>query len=402
MLDYSRHYLDVDYTKHLLNGMALHKLNVLHMHLSDDDGWRIEIRKYPKLTEIGAWRGTQCPLPNTRPGETFARYGGFFTQDQIREIVAYAARLHINIMPEIDLPGHSLALCTAYPEVRPVTTNVAPSGRGRGGNNVISPAKESNYAMIDDILGELAALFPFDYVHIGGDEVNYNSWKDCPEIQDLMQREKLAALRDAQVYFTKRLEDILARHHKLMIGWNEILNDKLRRSTAILSWTGTAPGYQAARQGFPVVMAPGPHCYFDMGYAQGYDEPPSLSWAGQIDLERCYAFDPLAEKGLTAEQSQKFLGVQACLWSEARDSLESQERLARLENRRRNRRLQDIPPPLRLGRDGLDAPGFAQHCRLARAPRPAPLAAEAGGHRLPRADAGRRGGRRHDPYSASL
>ncbi len=197
-----------------------------------------------------------------------------------------------------------------------MTTNVAPSGRGRGGNNVISPAKESNYAMIDDILGELAALFPFDYVHIGGDEVNYNSWKDCPEIQDLMRREKLAALRDAQVYFTKRLEDILARHHKLMIGWNKILNDKFRRSTAILSWTGTAPGYQAARQGFPVVMAPGPHCYFDMGYAQGYDEPPSLSWAGQIDLERCYAFDPLAEKGLTAEQSQKFLGVQACLWSE--------------------------------------------------------------------------------------
>ncbi len=315
MLDYSRHFFDVAYTKHLLDGMALHKLNVLHMHLSDDDGWRIEIRKYPMLTEIGAWRGTQCLVPNTRPGETFARYGGYLTQDQIREIVAYAARLHVNIMPELDMPGHSLALCTSYPEVCPLSKSGAQRPPGHGGD-VISPAKESNYAMIDDILGELAAIFPFDYIHIGGDEVNHNAWKDCPEIKAFLKREKIANLHDAQVYSTKRLEGILARHHKQMIGWNEILNDKLQRSTAIMSWTGVGPGYQAVRMGFPVVLAPGPHCYFDMGYPQSHDEPPAHSWAGKIDVARCYAFDPTAEKGLTDEQSQKILGVHACLWAE--------------------------------------------------------------------------------------
>ncbi len=307
MLDYSRHFFDLDYTLHLLDAMAMHKLNVFHMHLADDDGWRIEIKKYPKLTEVGAWRGTKCALPNTRPGETFQRYGGFFTQDQIRQIVAHAARLHINVMPEIVLPGHSLALCTAYPAVRPTK---GPEG------NAISPAKEANYAMVDDIMGELAALFPFDVIHIGGDEVNHDLWKDCPEIKAFMQREKITTLAAAQVYFTKRLEGILAKRHKHMIGWNEILNDGLQRSTKIMSWTGTEPGYRAARMGFPVVMAPAQHVYFDMLYPEANDEPPALDWAGATDNARCYAFDPLGDKGLTTGQSQQIEGVHGCLWSE--------------------------------------------------------------------------------------
>ena len=396
MLDYSRHFFDVDYSKHLLDGMALHKLNVLHIHLSDDDGWRIEIRKYPKLTTIGAWRGTQCPLPN-RPGETHTRYGGFLTQDQIREIVAYAARLHVNIMPEIDLPGHSLALCTAYPETSPLTENGAPKAQGQTGN-VISPAKESNYAMIDDIMGELAALFPFDYIHIGGDEVNPNAWKDCPEIRAFLKREKIASPHDAQVYFTKRLEGILAKHHKQMIGWNEILNDELQRSTAIMSWTGVGPGYQAARTGFPVVMAPGPHCYFDMAYPQGYDEPPAHSWAGKIDVERCYAFDPLAEKGLTAEQSQKFLGVHACLWSEFVTPWKAKNGWLDLKTAGETADYKTYPRLCALAEMGW-TPQTVQHYRVRPATRPAPHASEACRHHLPRTDAGRRGPRKLDRYS---
>ncbi len=307
MLDYSRHFFDVAYTKHLLDAMAMNKLNVLHMHLADDEGWRVEIKKYPKLTEIGAWRGTECKLPN-RAGEKFARYGGFFTQDDIREIVAYAAKLHINIMPEVDLPGHALAICTAYPETLP-GEGTGPKGARRHSGNVISPADEATYAMIDDIYGEFAALFPFDYVHVGGDEVNHNVWKDAPEVKQLMEREKIDSLHGVQVYFTKRLETILAKHKKQMIGWNEILNERLERSTGIMSWTGVGPGYQAVRMGFPVVMAASPHYYFDMGYPEAVDEPPAMYWAGAIDARRCYAFDPLGEKGLTSEQAQRIKGV---------------------------------------------------------------------------------------------
>lgn len=316
MLDYSRHFFGVEYTKHLLDAMAMQKLNVFHMHLTDDDGWRVEIKKYPKLTDLGAWRGTKCQLPNTRKGETHERYGGFFTQEQIRDIVAYAARLHINVMPEVDLPGHALAICTAYPETAPTAGGAEAVSEQGHKRNAISPAKESNYVMVDDIIAELAALFPFDYIHIGGDEVNHAMWKDCPEIKALIEREKLGGLGGAQVYFTKRLEQILAKRHKKMIGWNEIMNDKLDRTTAIMSWIGTGPGYQAAKMGFPVIMAPGPHAYFDMSYPGGSDEPPAHWWAGAVGVERCYAFDPLGEKGLNPEQAGRIQGVHACLWTE--------------------------------------------------------------------------------------
>ncbi len=316
MLDFSRHFFDVEYTKHLLDAMAMNKLNVLHMHLADDDGWRIEIRKYPKLTEIGAWRGTKCAVPNTRPGETFERYGGFFTQDQIRELVAYAERLHINLMPELDFPGHSLAMCTVYPETKPNVSSGATSVQGHS-DDALSPAKEANYKMLDDIFAELASLFPFEYVHIGGDEVNHNLWKDDPEIKEFMAREKIGNLHDAQVYFTKRMEVILASHNKKMIGWNEITSPKLERTTGIMAWTGAGAGYNAARMGFPVVMAPGQRCYFDMPFPDAHDEPPSLGWAGPVSTESCYDFDPMGEdKQLDADQTKRIFGVQACLWSE--------------------------------------------------------------------------------------
>ncbi len=315
MLDYSRHFFDVEYTKHLLDAMAINKLNIFHMHLTDDDGWRVEIKKYPKLTEIGGWRGTDCVLPNTRKGETFKRYGGFLSQDDIREIVAYAAKLHINVMPEIDLPGHCLAVCTAYPETLPSKMPDSVSVQGHKAN-AISPAKESNYEMVADIIGEIAEIFPFEYVHIGGDEVNHGLWKECPEIKAFMSKNNIGNLRGAQVHFTKRLEVILADYDKKMIGWNEIMNDKLERTTGIMSWIGTGPGYHAAKRGFPVVMSPGPHTYFDMSYVGAHDEPPSHWWAGPVDSARCYAFDPLGNPGLNADQAKNIIGIHSCLWTE--------------------------------------------------------------------------------------
>ena len=198
MLDDSRHFLGAEFVKRLIDLMAMHKLNLLHWHLSDDDGFRIEIKSYPKLTEVGGWRGTQCKLPNTQRGEKLARYGGFYTQEQIRDIVAYAAARHVNIMPEIDIPGHSGAAAVAYPEIL---------CEGKTTGHVWCVGREENYKMLDRMVGELAELFPFEYIHIGGDEVNHRAWAGCPRCKALMEREnyrRWATFRAISSTATKR------------------------------------------------------------------------------------------------------------------------------------------------------------------------------------------------------
>lgn len=316
MLDVSRHFFSIDYLKKLVDDMAACKLNLLQLHLTDDDGWRVEIKKYPKLTEVGAWRGTACTLPNTRQGETHARYGGFYTQRQLKELVAYAKARNIEIMPEVDLPGHALAIAKAYPQTLPSKLSDAVSAQGFSAN-AISPAKEPNYQMIDDIIGEIASIFPFAYIHIGGDEVNHKVWEVCPEIKQLMEKEKLANLHQVQVHFTRRLEGILAKHARKMIGWQEIADDRLNKQTAIMAWIGPEPGWNAAKRGTPAVLAPGGSFYFDMGYPNAEDEPPAHWWAGQVGLARAYEFDPLSAKsGIDGAASKNILGVQAALWTE--------------------------------------------------------------------------------------
>jgi hexosaminidase len=305
MLDDSRHFLGAEYVKRLIDLMAMHKLNLLHWHLSDDDGFRIEIKSYPKLTEIGAWRGTQCKLPNTRPGERHARYGGFYTQQQIREIVAYAAARHIDIMPEIDVPGHSGAAAVAYPEIL---------CQGTKSGNVWCAGREENYRMLDAMVGELAELFPFAYIHVGGDEVDHKAWANCPRCKALMQQQKLPSLASIQGYFIHRYEEIVRKHGRKMIGWNEILNPKLSKDSAIVAWQSVEPGYRAAAGGWNVVFAAGPHCYFDMKEAAR--DTWGHNWAGIIPVSKVYAFDPLSRPGLTDEQKTRVLGVQACLWTE--------------------------------------------------------------------------------------
>lgn len=315
MLDESRQFFGVDHVKRLLDTMALYKLNRLHWHLTDDEGWRIEIKAYPKLTSVGAWRGSECPLPNPRK-ETQKRYGGFYTQAQLREIVAYAKARQIEIMPEVDMPGHALAIVTAYPELLPEGAGGGVSAQGFTAN-AISPAREETYQFIETVFSELKSIFPYEYIHIGGDEVNHAAWKDCPQVKQLMEREKLGNLHEVQVYFTRRLEKIFAVRGKKIFGWNEVLDDRLDRGTGIMAWTGAGPGYAAAKKGFPVVMAPGQHCYFDMSYPGAQGEPPSHSWAGPVDNARVYAFDPLGDGGdLPQAAKDKIMGVHAALWTE--------------------------------------------------------------------------------------
>ena len=314
-LDEARHFFGMEYVKHLLDNMAARKMNVLQWHLTDDEGWRVEIKSLPKLTQIGAWRGSETNLRNVR-GETHKRYGGCYTQEQIREIVAYARARHINIMPEIDLPGHAIALLSAYPETAPQIAGEGVSAQGFS-SNVISPVRRESLAIVDKIYDEISSLFPFEYIHIGGDEVNHKAWSKDPQIKAYMERENILNLHDVQVAFTKHLEGIVAQRGKHLFGWNEILDDRLNKGTGIMSWTGTGPGYAAARQGFPVVMVPAQHSYLDMGYGGGQGEPESHNWAGDVTLSRIYAFDPLGDGGnLSVVEKSRILGVQAALWAE--------------------------------------------------------------------------------------
>ena len=329
MLDYARHFFDVAYTRRVLDVMAMHKLNVFHMHLTDDQGWRLEIKKYPKLTSVGAWRGTECAVPPPGPARWFPfeqdvkRYGGFFTQDDIREIVAYAAKLHINVMPEIDLPGHTMALIKAYPETL-ATVMALEEGDGYPIDyppNAISPAKESNYRMIDDIMAEVAALFPFEYIHCGGDEVRKKLWKKCPQIKELIAREKLGNEHGAQIYFAKRLEGILVKHNRKMFAWGDSCNDKLARTTGMMTYLhGANEGDGISNMGFPVVLAPGDHCYFDMSYTDQNDEPgtnggntPGLNgdWAGHVNTAKSYSLNP------NEARHKNIMGIQGVMFTEA-------------------------------------------------------------------------------------
>ncbi|RYX84127.1 hypothetical protein EON83_11485 [bacterium] len=315
LLDDARHFFGVEYVKHLLDNMAARKLNVFHWHLTDDEGWRMEIKALPKLTEVGAWRGSETALPNVRE-ETHTRYGGFYTQEQIRDIIAYAKARHIDIMPEVDLPGHALALITAYPEAAPKVSGEGVSAQGFT-SNVISPTRPEALAIVDKVYDEIAALFPFEYIHIGGDEVNHDAWSKDPQIKEVMAQGNIKNLHEVQMAFTKRLEGVVARHGKKLFGWNEVMDDRLSRGTGIMSWTGAGPGYDAAKRGFPVVMIPGGYSYLDMGYGGAVGEPQSHWWAGDVTIPRIYSFDPLADSNnLTTAEKERIRGVQAGMWAE--------------------------------------------------------------------------------------
>ena len=317
-LDCSRHFFSVDAVKRYLDIMAVYKLNRFHWHLSDDQGWRVEIRRYPELTLVGGYRS------GTMVGRDFnsddgIRYGGYYTQDQIREVVAYAERLGITVVPEIDLPGHMLAALSAYPWLGCSGGPYEAWHKWGVADEVLCAGKETTYEFLDNVLAEVAELFPGEYIHIGGDECPKTEWEKCPDCQakiaelGLKGDGRFSAEQYLQCYVTARMQSFLATLGKKIIGWDEILEGELAEGATVMSWRGTEGGIEAASHGFDAIMTPTSHCYFD--YMQSRDtakEPVGIG--GFVPLEKIYSFEPL--EGIPAGSEKHILGVQANLWTE--------------------------------------------------------------------------------------
>lgn len=313
MLDVSRTYFDKETVIAYIDWMARHKLNRLHWHLTDDNGWRIEIKKYPELTSKGAWRGPGEALPPSY-GSGERRYGGYFTQDDVREIVRFAASRAVEIIPEIDLPGHSQTLTSVYPETFCLKTGEDyPPEEMR---NVLCAGREENFAMLRDILTELASLFPSKYIHIGGDEVSTKYWSNCPRCKALMQTEGMRKVSEIQSYFVRRLETIVRETGKSCAAWNEVLEDnRPDKSTLIYAWKDTAACAEAVRAGQPVVMMPAQYCYIDMKQSRW---ERGHTWAWLVDTRRVYSFDP-DDTGIGGCRPELVLGIEAAQWAELLD-----------------------------------------------------------------------------------
>ncbi len=317
-LDSARHIWSIDEVKRYLDVMAMYKLNRFHWHLTDDQGWRIEIKSYPLLSQIACWR------EGTMVGRDFSsndhiRYGGFYTQDEIREIVEYAAARGITVVPEVDLPGHMLAAMSAYPQLGCTGGPYAAWTIWGVSDQVLCVGKESTFTFLERVLAEVAELFPGEYIHIGGDECPKDEWKKCPDCQALIRRlglkddGRFTAEQYLQNYVTKRIQDYLATLGKKVIGWDEILEGDLAPGATVMSWRGAAGGREAAARGFDAVMAPNSHCYFDYYQAEGGEGEP-LGIGGFVPVEKVYSLDPL--EGIAPEHAHHILGVQANLWTE--------------------------------------------------------------------------------------
>jgi hexosaminidase len=313
LVDVARHYYPPAFIKTVIDLLALYKLNTLHLHLTDDQGWRLEIKKYPRLTEIGAWR------KETIVGQHFDPYvgdstphGGFYTQDQIRDLVAYAAARQITILPEIEMPGHAQAALAAYPELSCTGGPFEVSTKWGTHENIYCPS-ERTFAFLEDVLVEVMQLFPSRYIHIGGDEVPKKQWKESPVAQEVIRREGLADEEGLQSYFIRRIERFLIAHQRKLIGWDEILEGGLAPEATVMSWRGDAGGIEAVRQGHDVIMTPANRTYFD--YYQGDATVEPLAIGGFLPIDSVYAFEPVPLE-LTAEQARHVLGAQGNVWTE--------------------------------------------------------------------------------------
>jgi len=318
MLDVSRHFFSKEFVKDFIDYLAMYKLNTFHWHLVDDQGWRIEIKKYPKLTEVGAWRVDRedrhwNDRPAQEPGEK-ATYGGYYTQEDIKEIVDYAKSRYINIVPEIEMPGHTVAALSAYPQYScsggPFT--VLPGGYWPI-SDIYCAGNDSTFLFLQDILSEVIELFPGKYIHIGGDEAEKSNWKNCSKCQTRIRKEGLVDEHELQSYFIKRMESFINEKGCKLIGWDEILEGGLAPRATVMSWRGFEGGITAARSGHHVVMTPTSHCYFD--YYQGAEDYEPLAIGGFLPLEKVYEFEPTPES-LDRDESKYILGGQANLWTE--------------------------------------------------------------------------------------
>ncbi|HSD13043.1 MAG TPA: family 20 glycosylhydrolase [Flavobacterium sp.] len=311
-LDVVRHFFPKEFIKKYIDYLAMYKMNTFHWHLTDDQGWRIEIKKYPKLTEVGAWRkGSMVGHYNDQKFDD-KKYGGFYTQEEIREVVAYANERHITIVPEIEMPGHAQAALAAYPELSCTGGPFEVAMQWGVLDDVFCP-KEKTFEFLQNVLAEVITLFPSQYIHIGGDESPKTRWKNCAHCQALLKKEGLKDEHELQSYFIKRIEKFLNANGRQIIGWDEILEGGLAPNAAVMSWRGTEGGIAAAKQKHNVVMTPGSHCYFD--YYQGEPKNEPLAIGGYITVEKVYSFEP-TPKELTTDQAKYILGAQGNLWTE--------------------------------------------------------------------------------------
>jgi hexosaminidase len=313
-LDVGRHMFPVEYIKRYIDMIALHKMNMFHWHLTEDQGWRIEIKKYPKLTEVGGFRKeTVVGKPGKNAVYDGIPYGGFYTQQEVRDVVAYAKSKFVTIIPEIEMPGHSLAALAAYPNLG-CTAGPFEVGKTWGVvNDVYCAGKEETFNFLEDVLTEVIDLFPGKYIHIGGDECPKVRWEKCPLCQKRIKVEGLKDEKELQSYFIKRIEKFLISKNKRLIGWDEILEGGLAPEATVMSWRGVAGGIEAAKQGHDVIMSPNSYAYLDHYQSEPAGQP--LAIGGYLPLENVYAFDPQFAE-LNADQQKHILGVQGNLWSE--------------------------------------------------------------------------------------
>ncbi len=317
-LDVSRHFFPKEFIKRYIDLIAMYKMNTFHWHLTDDNGWRIEIKKYPKLMQIAAWRVDHEDKPwDKRPAQQpdeKATYGGYYSQDEIREIVKYAADRYITIIPEIEMPAHSVEVLAAYPQFSctggPFTV---PTGSYWPNLDILCAGNDSVFTFLEDVLTEVMSLFPSKYIHVGGDEADKTNWKKCPKCQERIKTEGLKNEKELQSYFIKRMEKFIVSKNRKMIGWDEILEGGLAPEATVMSWRGVEGGIAAARQGHDAIMTPTSYCYFDYYQADPASEPKAIG--GFTTLKKVYSYEPTPGE-LTAEEAKHILGAQGNLWTE--------------------------------------------------------------------------------------
>lgn len=312
-LDVCRHFYDVAFIKKMLEAMALNKLNVFHWHLTDDQGWRIEIKKYPLLTEKGGWReetvlNHMANHPKQYDGK---RYGGFYTQEQIKEVVAYAEQLGITVVPEIEMPGHAVAAAKAFPELT-CTGKPQPFNEWGVSDDVFCAGNEATFEFLQNVIDEVIELFPSEYIHVGGDECPKTRWEKCPKCQALMKKEGLKDEMELQSYFIRRMEKYISSKGRKLIGWDEILEGGLAEGASVMSWRGIEGGIEAASHGHDVVICPNAEVYLDH-YQSNYNEP--LAIAGHTTMEDIYHWSPMPDS-LDSKFQHHILGAQGNLWTE--------------------------------------------------------------------------------------
>lgn len=317
-LDCSRHFFSVEEVKKYLDIMALYKLNRFHWHLTDDQGWRVEIKKYPRLTEIGAFRNGTV-IKKDWGSNDGVRYGGYYTQEQMKDIVAYAGKLGIVVIPEIDLPGHMMGALAGYPELGCTGGPYEVWTRWGISEQVLCPGKEAMFSFLEDVFTELMDIFPSEYIHIGGDECPKTEWEKCPACQARIKQLGIkadghhSAEQFLQSYVTARVQKFLNDHGRRIIGWDEVLEGELAEGATVMSWRGTEGGIKASAMGFDVIMTPNTYCYFDYYQSEDQDKEP-FGIGGFLPWDKVYSYEPL--EGLNDSQQKHILGVQANLWTE--------------------------------------------------------------------------------------